>query len=129
MSSVIWATRPRCTTPGAGRAGSSRRPGSRSPRSTAPGPARSRVLVPPTEHHAVLDSVQWLADHEGADADWLPVEPTRLLSPSALQAAIERDPDSVGLVSVMWANNEVGTVQPIAELAQVAREHKIPFHS
>jgi cysteine desulfurase len=92
-------------------------------------PARRRVLVPPTEHHAVLDSVHWLADHEGADADWLPVGPTGRVSPADLSAAIERDPDSVALVSLMWANNEVGTVQPIAELAQVAREYQIPFHS
>jgi cysteine desulfurase len=51
------------------------------------------------------------------------------LSPAVLREVIERDPASVALVSVMWANNEVGTVQPIADLAQVAGEHGIPFHS
>jgi cysteine desulfurase len=92
-------------------------------------PARSRVLVTETEHHAVLDSVHWLADHEGASVDWMPVSPTGRLSPAQLRGAIERDPASVVLTSVMWANNEVGTVQPIADLAEVARDYQIPFHS
>ncbi|HEX3492353.1 MAG TPA: cysteine desulfurase family protein [Streptosporangiaceae bacterium] len=91
---------------------------------------RRRVLVPETEHHAVLDSVHWLAEHEGADADWLTVDATGRVSPDQLRAAIEcGEPGTVALISVMWANNEVGTVQPVAELAQVAREYQIPFHS
>ena len=90
---------------------------------------RRRVLATPIEHHAVLDSVHWLASHEGAEAVWLPVDAAGLVSPAALRAAIEADPGSVALVSVMWANNEVGTVQPVAELAAIAREHQIPFHS
>jgi cysteine desulfurase len=90
---------------------------------------RRRVLTPATEHHAVLDCVRWLAEHEGATTDWLPVEPTGAVSTAALAEAIERDADSVGLISVMWANNEVGTVQPVAELARLAAEHQIPFHS
>jgi cysteine desulfurase len=88
-----------------------------------------RVLAASAEHHAVLDSVKWLAEHEGAEACWLPVDATAMLSPAVLRNCIERDPGSVALVSVMWANNEVGTVQPIAELAAVAREYEIPFHS
>jgi cysteine sulfinate desulfinase/cysteine desulfurase-like protein len=92
-------------------------------------PARTRLLVTETEHHAVLDSVHWLASHEGAGVDWMPVSATGRLDPAQLRAAIERDPSGAALVSVMWANNEVGTVQPIAELAQVAREYQIPFHS
>jgi cysteine desulfurase len=91
---------------------------------------RRRVLVPETEHHAVLDSVHWLAEHEGAHADWLTVDAAGRVSPGELRAAIERgEPGTVALISVMWANNEVGTVQPVAELARVAREYQIPFHS
>jgi cysteine desulfurase len=97
--------------------------------STAADAARRRVLATATEHHAVLDSVRWLAEHEGAEADWLAVDSAGQLSPSALAAVVERDPASVGVISVMWVNNEVGTVQPIAELASVAAEHQIPFHS
>jgi len=90
---------------------------------------RRRVLTTPIEHHAVLDSVHWLADHEGAEAGWLPVDGAGRVSPDALRAAIETDPGGVALVSIMWANNEVGTVEPVRELAAVARGHEIPFHS
>jgi cysteine desulfurase len=90
---------------------------------------RCRVLATAIEHHAVLDSVTWLGEHEGAQVDWLGVDGVGRVSPQVLRAEIERDPASVALVSVMWANNEVGTVQPVAELAAVASEHAIPFHS
>ncbi len=90
---------------------------------------RPRVLATAIEHHAVLDSVQWLGEHEGAQVEWLPVDSAGLLSPDVLRAAIERDPASVAVISVMWANNEVGAVQPVAELAAVAADHGIPFHS
>ena len=96
---------------------------------TAADPARRRVLAAAAEHHAVLDSVRWLAEHEDADADWLAVDKAGVVTPATLAAAIEQDPASVALVSVMWANNEVGTVQPVAELARLAAEYQIPFHS
>jgi len=92
-------------------------------------PQRRRVLVTQVEHHAVLDSAQWLASHDGADVSWLPVDGTGLLRPESLRAAVDADPDSAALITVMWANNEVGTIQPIAELASVAHERGIPFHT
>jgi len=92
-------------------------------------PGRRRVLIPAIEHHAVLDCVSWLEQHEGAEIGWLPPDGAGRIDPEALRAAIGPDPTAVALVSVMWANNEVGTVQPVAELAAVAREHQIPFHS
>jgi cysteine sulfinate desulfinase/cysteine desulfurase-like protein len=92
-------------------------------------PRRTRVLVTAVEHHAVLDSAQWLASHEGAQVSWLPVDEAGFLRPETLRAAIGADPAAVALISVMWANNEVGTIQPIADLAPIAREHKIPFHT
>jgi cysteine desulfurase len=96
------------------------------------GPSRTaprRVLATAIEHHAVLDSVHWLAGHEDAEEYWLPVDEAGVLQPAALAEAIAADPDAVALVTVMWANNEVGVVQPIAELAALAREHGIPFHT
>jgi cysteine desulfurase len=90
---------------------------------------RRRVLTTPVEHHAVLDSVHWLTEHEAAQQTLLPVDPAGSLRPATLAEAIEASPGSVALVTVMWANNEVGTVQPIAELAGIAREHGIPFHT
>ncbi len=95
----------------------------------AENPARRRVLATATEHHAVLDSVRWLAEHEDADADWLPVGLAGEVRPATLADAIERDPDSVAVISIMWANNEVGTVQPVADLAELAAERQIPFHT
>jgi cysteine desulfurase len=92
-------------------------------------PARRRVLASASEHHAVLDSVRWLALYQGAEADWLPVDSAAVVSVPALAEAIGRDPASVAMISVMWANNEVGTVQPIGELARLAAEYEIPFHS
>jgi cysteine desulfurase len=95
----------------------------------AAGTRRRKVLVTAIEHHAVLDSAQWLASHEAAEVSWLPVDSDGVLRPDRLRAAIAPDPGAVALVSVMWANNEVGTIQPIAELAAVARGHGIPFHT
>jgi cysteine desulfurase len=92
-------------------------------------PARVRVLASAVEHHAVLDPVRWLAEHEGATADLIPVDEQGRVRPETLRALIEKDPASVALISVMWVNNEVGTVQPIAELAAVAHEYEIPFHT
>ncbi|WP_034090065.1 cysteine desulfurase family protein [Streptacidiphilus albus] len=92
-------------------------------------PARVRVLCSPVEHHAVLDAVEWLALHEGARIDWLPVDGYGRVHPEALRAAIEADPTDVALVTVMWANNEVGTIQPITELAAVAQEFGVPMHA
>ncbi|MFD7337945.1 cysteine desulfurase family protein [Streptomyces violascens] len=92
-------------------------------------PRRVRVLASPVEHHAVLDAVHWLAEHEGATVEYLPVDPYGRVHPDALREAIERNPDDVALVTVMWANNEIGTVLPVGELAAVAREFGIPMHA
>lgn len=92
-------------------------------------PNLNRVLISAIEHHAVLDPVMWLGEHEKAQIEILPVGENGILEVETLRAAIEKDPDSVALVSVMWANNEVGTIQPIAELAELAAEFNIPFHS
>jgi cysteine desulfurase len=91
--------------------------------------ARRRVLTTSVEHHAVLDSVRWLEDTQGAEALWLGVDTDGGVRPEALRSAISRGADQVAVVSVMWANNEVGTVQPVAELAAVAHEYGIPFHT
>ncbi|WEB40299.1 cysteine desulfurase [Streptomyces yunnanensis] len=92
-------------------------------------PARTRILVSPVEHHAVLDAVEWLAEQEGATVDWLPVDQYGRVHAEALREAIARNPADVALATVMWANNEIGTVQPIRELAEVAREFAIPLHA
>jgi cysteine desulfurase len=92
-------------------------------------PRRTRVIASAVEHHAVLDTSEWLAAHQGADVTWLRVDGDGLVAPEALRAALADDPGSVAVVSVMWGNNEVGTVQPIVELADVAHEFGVPFHT
>jgi cysteine desulfurase len=91
-------------------------------------PSHRRIITSAVEHHAVLDSVDWLVEHEGAQVTWLPTAADGSVSAAELRDAL-RSHDDVALVSVMWANNEVGTVMPIAELAAVAAEFGVPMHS
>jgi len=88
-----------------------------------------RVLVSAVEHHAVLDAAKWLADHEAAEVTLLEVDAFGRVHADTLAAAIAENPDDVALVSVMWANNEVGTVNPVRELTEVAARHGIPLHT
>jgi cysteine desulfurase len=90
---------------------------------------RRRILVGAAEHHAVLDTVEWLESHCGAEITLLEVDGQGRISPDTLRAVIAADPDTVALVTVMWANNEVGTINPIAELAAVCTEFDIPLHT
>ena len=90
---------------------------------------RTRVLVSSVEHHAVLDTAEWLAAREGAEVVPLPVDSLGRVTPEVLHAALAEAPDAAAVVSVMWANNEVGTVQPVAALAAVAAEFGVPFHT
>ncbi|WP_086846611.1 cysteine desulfurase family protein [Amycolatopsis kentuckyensis] len=90
---------------------------------------RRRILCGAAEHHAVLDTVEWLEAHSGAEVTLLDVDSQGRVSPDVLRAAIAAEPESVALATVMWANNEVGTINPIAELAAVCAEFDIPFHT
>ncbi|SCF86957.1 cysteine desulfurase family protein [Streptomyces sp. Cmuel-A718b] len=92
-------------------------------------PRRTRVLAGPVEHHAVLDAVDWLAEHEGANVDYLPVDRHGRVHPEALREAILKNPDDIAMITVMWANNEIGTIMPVRELAAVAAEFGIPMHA
>ncbi|RJO75024.1 cysteine desulfurase [Nocardia panacis] len=92
-------------------------------------PRRIRIVASAVEHHAVLDAVQWLEQHEGAQVTWLPVDSEGLVAPRVLRETLAAHADDIALVTVMWANNETGTIQPIAELAAVAAEFEIPMHS
>ncbi|GAC1379539.1 MAG: cysteine desulfurase family protein [Marmoricola sp.] len=92
-------------------------------------PGRRAILVSAVEHHAVLDPVDWLADVEGADAEYLAVDARGRLDLAAVERRIDANPDDIALISVMWANNEVGTLQPITELVELASAHGIPVHT
>ena len=88
-------------------------------------PDRPRILCSAIEHHAVLDPVAWLGE-QGRDIDWLPVDSFGRVDPDVVKARLG---DDVALCTVMWANNEVGTVQPIAEIAAACGEAGVPFHT
>ncbi|OBF18885.1 cysteine desulfurase family protein [Mycobacterium sp. ACS4331] len=90
---------------------------------------RRRVVTTAVEHHAVLDAVQWLGEHEDAEITYLPTEADGSVTPAALRAVLEEHGADVALVSIMWANNEVGTIMPITELAAVAAEFDVPMHT
>ncbi|MFF9395026.1 cysteine desulfurase family protein [Streptomyces griseoluteus] len=92
-------------------------------------PDRVRVLASPVEHHAVLDAVHWLGEHEGATVEYLPVDGHGRVHPEVLREAIARNPGDVALATVMWANNEIGTLMPVRELAEVAAEFGVPLHA
>ncbi|GGQ38456.1 cysteine desulfurase family protein [Couchioplanes azureus] len=92
-------------------------------------PRRNRVVASAVEHHAVMDAVQWLGSHEGAAVDWLPVDRSGRVDPASLAEVVEAHGDEITMVSVQWANNEVGTVQPLSELAALATRAGIPFHT
>lgn len=91
-------------------------------------PRRRRIITTAVEHHAVLDAVEWLAEHEGAEVTLLPTEADGSVLPAALREVLSAY-DDVALVSVMWANNEVGTIMPIPDMASVAAEFGVPMHS
>jgi len=91
-------------------------------------PRRNRIIVPLAEHHATIDSVEWLAAHEGAVLDWIEVDELGRIRLDALEAALAVGGDEVALVTALWANNEVGTLQPVAEIVAAAASYGVPVH-
>ena len=87
---------------------------------------RSRVVVSSIEHHAVLDPARWLASSVGADLVEIGVDPSGRIRVGELAAAVD---DRTAVVSVLWANNEIGTVQPATEIAEIAHRAGAWAHS
>ncbi len=96
---------------------------------TAEDPRRTRIVTSAVEHHAVLDAARWLEREYGATLAILPVNRDGVLDLAALRMEIEAHADEIALISVMWANNEVGAVEPVAEVVALAATHGIPVHS
>jgi len=92
-------------------------------------PARTRILTTSVEHHAVLDPLLWLVEAGGVEVEFLPVDRQGRVDVEAMRDAVDRDPGSVALISAMWANNEVGTLQPVQEIVALAAPHGIPVHT
>jgi cysteine desulfurase len=89
-------------------------------------PKGRHIITSAIEHHAVLRCCEYLAQREGFEVTFLPVNREGLVSPDSLAKALR--PDTI-LVSVMAANNEIGTVQPVAELGALCRQHGVLFHT
>jgi len=90
-------------------------------------PALTGIVTSSIEHHAVLDPVEYLEQSRGVPVTWLPADRCGHVAVDDLRAALAGG--GVAVASVMWANNEVGTVQPVAELAAAAHEFGVPFHT
>jgi cysteine desulfurase len=87
----------------------------------------NRILLSTVEHHAVLDPVQWLVEDQEAQVGWLAVDALGRVDVDEVERALSEG--DVALCTVMWANNEVGTVQPVARLAEICRAAGVPFHT
>ncbi len=92
-------------------------------------PARDVILAGAAEHHAVLDSAHFMAERQGATLVTLEVDGLGRTGPDQLAAALAEYGERAALVSVMWANNEVGTLQPVPELVKVAAGYGVPLHT
>jgi len=90
-----------------------------------PAGVRPRILVAMGEHHATIDAIEWLEKHEGAVIDWIPIDELGRIDVGYLERALG---DDVALVTVLSANNEVGTLQPVRQIAALAAAHGVPVH-
>ena len=97
-------------------------PASREPGAPLP---RPRILSTEAEHHAALDALHWLAEAEGAVIEFVRVDETGMVDIDDLRAKLGSD---VALFTTLWTNNEVGTIQPVADIVAAATEHDVPVH-
>jgi cysteine desulfurase len=87
---------------------------------------KNHILTTSIEHHAVGHTVEQMVKHWGFEATYLPVDQYGQVSPQEVEAAIRPD---TALISVMYANNEVGTIEPVAQIGEIARARGVPFHT
>lgn len=92
-------------------------------------PKRNRVIISSVEHHAILDPAHWLGESHGFEVQYVPVTETGRVTPEALLKVIDDDFNSVAVVSIMLANNEVGTINDVCALVDVIRDSGIRFHT
>lgn len=85
----------------------------------------NHIITSAIEHHAVLHTCQYL-EKQGFEVTYLPVNQYGEVSPADVEAAIR---PTTTLITIMYANNEIGTIQPIAEIGEIARRHKVLFHT
>ncbi len=120
VKGLFWA---RNDVPSSGRASAGRAAPAEGGRVSRP---RPRILSTRAEHHATIDALEWLERYEGAVVEWIPVDPLGRIDLDALERALA---DDVALVTTLWANNEVGTIQPVREIVELASRHGVPVHA
>ena len=87
---------------------------------------KNHIITSPIEHHAIGHTVEQLERHFGFEVSYVPVDHYGLVDAADVERAIRPD---TAIISIMFANNEVGTIQPVSQIGEIAREHKIPFHT
>lgn len=90
---------------------------------------RKKILISSVEHHAVLDPAMWIEQTEDAEVVFIPVDSSGAVDLAVLRKIIETDAAEIALISIMFANNEVGTVQPIEQIVEIAKKYSIPVHT
>jgi cysteine desulfurase len=90
---------------------------------------RNVIISAGTEHHAVIDPIEWLEKHDGAEILWLPIDAEGVLDLDYLESYLKDNHDKVALISLMWANNETGVITDIPRVVQIANQFGIPVHS
>jgi cysteine desulfurase len=90
---------------------------------------RTLIISSSAEHAAVLDSVNWLVSEQGAEAYFVAMDQNGVLDLEDLERVLQDRADQVALVSLMWANNEIGVIHPMKKITELAAKHKVPVHS
>ena len=90
---------------------------------------RTLIVTSSAEHAAVLDAVNWLVTEQGAEAHFVSMNDDGVLDLAEFSDVLNKRSDQIALVSLMWANNEIGVIHPIQKITALAREYAIPVHS
>ena len=90
---------------------------------------RTLIVTSSAEHAAVLDAVNWLVTEQGAEAHFVSMNDDGVLDLAEFSDVLNKRSDQIALVSLMWANNEIGVIHPIQKITELAREYAIPVHS
>jgi len=90
---------------------------------------RNIIISAGTEHHAVIDPIEWLEKHDGAEIIWLPVDSDGVIDLDFLATFLTEKADFVAVITLMWANNETGVITDIQRVVEIANQYGIPVHS
>jgi cysteine desulfurase len=92
-------------------------------------PNKNIIVSAYTEHHAVIDPIEWLEKHQGANVHWLKVNEQGQIDELELENLINEKGDQIALISLMWANNETGVLTDIRKVTELAKSKNIPVHT